>query len=195
MRGTVCFHDKPCLFVFDLLFLCRTHLSKGDKVTLRNVNLIRDKSLVMQCSGRTTMIVESNNPVKRTRLDDSYTVLPFGLLASLPFPLFQTLSKCRYDVRALDERTYSLFMERMLLWKFRDKCKQVHPLLRFFGIEKPESTEPFELAQFKSVDQLASIVRFMAFHDKQQWTQGLFSSSMLPFWGISFHVLLCISDV
>ena len=157
------------------LFLNRIHLSEGDKVTLKNVCPFEGNSCVMQCSGRTTMIVESRNPSKKARIDDDWTIIPYGLLASLPVPWFQALSKCNYDIKSLDERSYSLFMEKMLLWKFRDKCKQVHPLLHFFGVEQPESTDPFELAQFKSVDQLTSIVRFMAFHDKRRWSQGLLS--------------------
>ena len=139
--------------------------------------MVVEGTSVIVCSSHTNIIFDSKLPTKRPRLDDdmqAQTLIPYGLLATFPIPLFYALSKCNYNINALDERSYSLFIEKMLLWKFRDEHKQVHPLLRFFNVNTPEYTEPFEFAQFKSVDQLVSTVRFMAFHDKRQWTQGLF---------------------
>ena len=160
-------------------FMNRNELVLGDKVTIKNaysvtVNNNRIITRLIWCSARSYITVVSCSSPRVDPVKAS-TVIPFGLLVSLPVSLVYALSKCDYDVRLLDDKLYSSFMDYMLKWTFG--CKQVHPLLRFFKLSFSScetSDIPFEVSRYKSVDQLVSAIRVMVFSDKRHWIQSLF---------------------
>ena len=180
MSSTVCQHHMfRFLFFHDCCGCHRSHLTVGDTVSLHNIHsMVIDNTRVWLCNVRSNITILSCVESRPRLFMEAGTVIPYGVLSLLPLSLLLMLSKCDYDLRRLDEKSYSSFMEVVLLWKYNNGCKQVHPLLRFFknGFSSSASQSkerPFESALFKSVDQLASVTRVMAFNDKRKWTRGL----------------------